>query len=220
MLALAAQGLEIDVNDVRVALRAQRQLGADELEWFVLRSAELAHAIAGARARMAAVETKIADWPGIANALAATWDGSQRILALDVELGQVRTLVSPDGLDVVVTLVLARAFASELRVVSAAAVSAWDRWVGQDVRVGDPGFDDAFVVRARDAEDAKSRLNAEVRAGIVTLSAYADRITIERSRLVVSLAHTGPTAAEFRVVLDRMEDVVRGLSGRRRAAYR
>jgi hypothetical protein len=122
--------------------------------------------------------------------------------------------------EVVVKLDLAHSLPSELSVVTAAGATSWDRWTGQDITVGDAAFDEAFIVRAPDEAEAKRLLGPEARERIVTLAAYAHRVAIERSTIELSLADTGPSAGEFRVVVDRIEDVVRLLGGRRKSAYR
>lgn len=58
------------------------------------------------------------------------------------------------------------------------------QFVGQDIQVGDPPFDDAFVIKGFDPEEVRARLHDEVRSGLLRLAARGVlRLTDHQLRL-------------------------------------
>jgi len=79
---------------------------------------------------------------------------------------------------------------------------------GQDIVVGDPTFDDAFVVKGYDPEAVRTRLDAEVRAALLGLLALGpvsldDHSLIVRRLDVADLSHALDHA---RVLAERLVD--------------
>ncbi|MEQ1500850.1 MAG: hypothetical protein ABMB14_01400 [Myxococcota bacterium] len=65
--------------------------------------------------------------------------------------------------------------------------------VGQDIQLGDDGFDAAFVVKGDDPEGVRELLSPPVRAGLVTLGS-AGRLDVDDLRLYVGGLPIDPTA--------------------------
>jgi hypothetical protein len=71
--------------------------------------------------------------------------------------------------------------------------------VGQDIQLGDPGFDAAFVVKGDDPEGVRELLSAPVREGLVALE-NVGRIDVDDRRLHVGALPADPNEIEPVVV--------------------
>jgi hypothetical protein len=75
---------------------------------------------------------------------------------------------------------------------------------GQDIRIGDPEFDDAFVVKGYDPGAVRTRLGPEVQAPLLRLRREG-RVSLDDYRLVV--AGVSPEVEVLVRVLDLVEDL-------------
>jgi hypothetical protein len=83
--------------------------------------------------------------------------------------------------------------------------------VGQDIRVGDPAFDQAFVIKGHDPEAVRDRLNAQVRGDLLALAALGE-VSLDDHRLVVE--GLNPAAHALERGLDLTERLVERLNQR------
>lgn len=80
-------------------------------------------------------------------------------------------------------LSLERRLVPNLRIADSRHASAWTSWHEPDLRVGDAAFDAAFIVRGERGDVARAALTPEVRAALLALRLWLDRIKLEDGRL-------------------------------------
>ena len=82
-------------------------------------------------------------------------------------------------------------------------------WLGQDIEVGDPGFDARYLVTALPAESAAKVLGEPVRAGITALSSGTFLgLTLERGVVTIRFAGVVTDADTVSLALDVAVDVL------------
>jgi hypothetical protein len=89
-------------------------------------------------------------------------------------------------------------------------VAPIDRDVGLDIRVGHAAFDDAYVVRAKDARRARELLDAEVCTALHALGVRRGELSLDDTRIHVSIAR--PDADLVPTVVDEIIAVSRLMS--------
>lgn len=83
-------------------------------------------------------------------------------------------------------------------------------WLGQDVEVGDPAFDEPFLVLSRPREAAAELVDADARRAIAALAAQGfNGLHRDRDRVLVVLAGVQSDAEVVRVAIDVAVSVAR-----------
>jgi hypothetical protein len=95
---------------------------------------------------------------------------------------------------------------------------------GQDIVVGDPVFDPAYLVRAEDEKRAIAALDEDVRALLMDLGARFEEVSLEGASLTARTAVSRVRPEDLRMLLEAActvsDRVSRGASGVTRGAYR
>ncbi len=132
----------------------------------------------------------LATWRGVADAERLAFDDAR--LAISGSMGgvQVRLGVETEGTEgyTLLSLEAPRSLGLGLRLSKQGALQFVAGWFGsQDVKVGDPAFDDAFVVKASAEPSVKALLasNPAARHALVGFASHSTELVLDDERLVV-----------------------------------
>jgi hypothetical protein len=225
LLKTTHAGLSPQVDDSGVELTSQAPA---HVTWALSTCVRIVRALDNARSNLPSSDhqTAVAEcWESVARSFSARFDPLREELAF--ELGSARLRVglrfdSARGWRTDLDLAFARDIADTLRISKTETHGKWDVWTGGELRLGDPEFDAAFVVRGASEERVRELLSAKVRSQLQTLATATDDMVLSHGGLQASIEGVVTDATELTRVLQTLIQLAESLTDRdrKRAPYR
>lgn len=219
------RGFRIELDDHELALTLDADLGAERAVeaagWLV----QASNTILTARAKLPRPELqqRVLDcFNALAQSLGGRVDGD--VLCLDLEEGELSAhvdRVSGKQFRTELCLVFARPLSLDLRLGLESERSRFARFRHKDIRLGDPSFDEVFVVMGEPEDEVRALLDETLREHLLALREDVSTLSSTPTELEVTVDEALSDRDALGELVDRMVAVARGLAPQKRSgAYR
>jgi hypothetical protein len=220
-----SRGFRVELDDRELVLSVSANLGTERaveaMSWLV----QTAQAILEARARLArpALEQRVLDAFGsLARSLGGSVDGD--VLRLDLEEGELSAhvdRVSGKRFRTELCLTFAKPLTLDLRLGLESERSRFARFRHKDIQLGQPSFDEVFVVMGEPEEEVKAALDEPLRAELLALHQNVDALSLTPTEIEVAVDEALADRDALGDLVEAMTGVAQRLAPRKKQrAYR
>lgn len=215
--------IELDDNELVMSVAANlgTERGVEAMSWLV----RTAQAILDARARLARpeLEQRVLDTFGsLARSLGGRVDGD--VLRLGLEEGELRAHVdhvSGKRFRTQLCLVFDKPLAIDLRLGLESERSRIARVRHKDIQVGQPSFDEVFVVMGEPEDEVRAALDAPMREELLALHERVDALSLTSTELEVAVDEALADRDALGELVEALVGVAQKLAPRKKhGAYR
>lgn len=225
MLKGVGRGFRVELDDHELTMAVGADLGTERgveaASWLV----QTATAISAARAKLPRPELQqrvLDSFSDLAKSLGGRVDGD--VLRLDLEEGELSAhvdRVSGKQFRTGLCLVFARPLSLDLRLGLESERSRFARFRHKDIQLGDPSFDEVFVVMGEPEEEVRAALDEALRAQLLALHQDVSALSATPTELEVTVDEALSDRDALGELIDRMVAVARSLAPQKRSgAYR